>query len=485
MPENNVKQDLVRDINPTRLTALEKVAMPQDPEAEMSVLSAMMYDEDARSECIVRLTEEDFYTPSNRYIFKAIKTLFERNSAVDPLSVSDTLKSNRELEKAGGPNRIAELGGDPLARVGWQYHADMLHRDKTLRKMISAAAQISALAYDAPEDTKEVVDAAQKLIFDVTNADVSRSEQPISDIMGNLYRELAENANKSETELGIETGFPSVDAALLGLRPGQMIVVGARPGVGKTSFALNLAVQAAAKGASVAFFSLEMSKTEIAQRLLAASSRVSLTSIRSAKIAPDDWPRLAAASSAISNLDVMIDDTPGITVTEIRAKARRMLHGKKKGVVIIDYLQLLSPPSGQRRADSRATEVSEMSRGIKIMAKDLQVPVVALSQLNRTLENRTDKRPQLSDLRESGAIEQDADIVILLDRSMNEEEAAREKRPDIGVTNLIIAKNRSGSLADISLTFVGSSTKFVEVVSGYDDADGIAKQQEETGAYAQ
>ena len=473
------------EMNPTQLTALKNASMPQDSDAEFSILSAMILSEEIRGECLIRLSSEDFYIPSNQIIFEAIKSLFDNNKPVDVISLADHLKSNGKLERAGGAVRLAELGNNPLAMVGWENHAVMLHRDTTLRKMISASAKISALAFNAPEDTKEVVDQAEKLIFDVTNADVSRSEQPISDIMGNLYRELAENANKSETELGVETGFPSVDAALLGLRPGQMIVVGARPGVGKTSFALNLAVQAAAKGASVAFFSLEMSKTEIAQRLLAASSRVSLASIRSAKIAPDDWPRLAAASSAISNLDVMIDDTPGITVTEIRAKARRMLHGKKKGVVIIDYLQLLSPPSGQRRADSRATEVSEMSRGIKIMAKDLQVPVVALSQLNRTLENRTDKRPQLSDLRESGAIEQDADIVILLDRSMNEEEAAREKRPDIGVTNLIIAKNRSGSLADISLTFVGSSTKFVEVVSGYDDADGIAKQQEETGAYTQ
>lgn len=469
--------EIVDEINPTRLNALEKVAMPQDPEAEMSVLSAMMNDEEARAECLIRLTEEDFYTPSNRCIFNAISFLFNHNNAVDPLSVSDTLKSKGELEKAGGPERIAELGGDPLARVGWQYHAEMLHRDKTLRKMISASAQISALAYDAPEDTKEVVDAAQKLIFDVTNSDVSESEQPISAVMNNLYQELSDNANKSKVELGVQTGFPSVDAVLLGLRPGQMVVVGARPGVGKTSFALNLAVQAAATGANVAFFSLEMSKMEIAQRLLASSSRVSLTSIRSAKIAPDDWPRLAAASAAISNLDIMIDDTPGITVTEIRAKARRMLHNKPKGIIVIDYLQLLSPPANQRRADNRATEVSEMSRGIKIMAKDLKVPVIALSQLNRTLENRTGKRPQLSDLRESGAIEQDADIVILLDRSMNEDEASRNDRPDMGITNLIIAKNRSGSLADISLTFVGSSTKFVEVIEGYDDADALPARE--------
>ena len=219
--------------------------------------------------------------------------------------------------------------------------------------------------------------------------------------------------------------------------------------------------------------------------MLSAHARISLSDIRGARIKGNQWSQIIGATTDLSALDIMIDDTPGTTVTEIRAKSRRMLRGKEKGIVLVDYLQLLSPPSGARRTDSRATEVSEMSRGIKIMAKDLQVPVVALSQLNRTLENRTDKRPQLSDLRESGAIEQDADIVILLDRSMNEEEAAREKRPDIGVTNLIIAKNRSGSLADISLTFVGSSTKFVEVVSGYDDADGIAKQQEETGAYAQ
>jgi replicative DNA helicase len=288
--------------------------------------------------------------------------------------------------------------------------------------------------------------------------------------MEDLYNELGEMAAQDEKFLGVQTGFPGIDKQLLGLRAGQMIVVGARPGVGKTSFALNLAVNAAANGTTVAFFSLEMSKVEIAQRLLAAQARVSLQDIRAANIRDNQWQQLLQATVDLSHLDIMIDDTPGTTVTEVRAKARRMLHGKEKNaLVILDYLQLVSPPSGGRRSDSRATEVSEMSRGIKIMAKDLGVPVVALSQLSRQVESRTGKTPHLSDLRESGAIEQDADIVILLDRSMTDEEAARDDRPDKDVTNFIIAKNRSGPLGVVPLTFLPGSTKFVEVDTHHEE----------------
>ena len=286
--------------------------------------------------------------------------------------------------------------------------------------------------------------------------------------MGDLYEQLGEMSSKGENSFGIKTGYKGIDKALQGMRPGQMIVVGARPGVGKTSFALNLCINAAASGASVIFFSLEMSKVEIAQRLLSATASIPLSDIRGAHIQNNQWPTLLEATGQLSNLDVQIDDTAGTTVTEIRAKARRLLHDKKNGLIIVDYLQLISPPPSRRRSDNRATEVSEMSRGLKIMAKDLNVPVVALSQLNRTVEGRTGKRPQLSDLRESGAIEQDADIVILLDRSTSPEEAQRKDRPPEGVTQFIIAKNRSGPLTTVDLTFLANSTKFVEV---YNQAD--------------
>ena len=440
------------DINPTQMTATSDVAMPQDPEAESSVLSAMMISQDVLQECLIELEPDDFYIPSNRKIYLAMREMFERNMAVDTISLADFLKSQGELERVGGRPYLLDLGNNSLALVGWRRHVEMLRRDSTLRRMISAAAQITALAYDAPEDTKEVVDRAEK-----------------GSIMSDLFDQLSDMCENQTAELGVKTGFPTIDSKLLGLRAGQMIVIGARPGVGKTSFALNLAVNAAFNGASVAFFSLEMSKIEIAQRLLSAQSGVGLQEIRSAHIQNDQWPELIRGTDELSGLDIMIDDTPGTTVTEIRAKARRMLHGKKLGLVVVDYLQLLSPPAGMRRADSRATEVSEMSRGIKIMAKDLECPVIALSQLSRRVTERTGKRPELSDLRESGAIEQDADIVILLDRSMDEEEAARDDRPDMGVTNFIIAKNRSGALGDVPLTFVGNKTKFLEVTTRYDD----------------
>ena len=444
--------------------------MPQDTAAEASVLSAMLLSPDVLQDALVELSPDDFYVPSNRTIFLAMRDLFDRSQPVDPISLADYLKSEGELAKVGGSTYLLELSGNSFALATWRHHAEILRRDSTLRKIIQASTKVTALAYDAPEDTKEVVDQAEKLILNATDSDIKSNYSTLETVMEDLYNELGEMAAQDEKFLGVQTGFPGIDKQLLGLRAGQMIVVGARPGVGKTSFALNLAVNAAANGTTVAFFSLEMSKVEIAQRLLAAQARVSLQDIRAANIRDNQWQQLLQATVDLSHLDIMIDDTPGTTVTEVRAKARRMLHGKEKNaLVILDYLQLVSPPSGGRRSDSRATEVSEMSRGIKIMAKDLGVPVVALSQLSRQVESRTGKTPQLSDLRESGAIEQDADIVILLDRSMTDEEAARDDRPDKDVTNFIIAKNRSGPLGVVPLTFLPGSTKFVEVDTHHEE----------------
>ncbi|MBF0929828.1 MAG: AAA family ATPase, partial [Atopobium sp.] len=278
------------EMNPTQLTALENASMPQDSDAEFSILSAMILSEEIRGECLIRLSSEDFYIPSNQIIFEAIKSLFDNNKPVDVISLADHLKSNGKFERAGGAVRLAELGNNPLAMVGWENHAVMLHRDTTLRKMISASAKISALAYNAPEDTKEVVDQAEKLIFDVTNRDVQQSEQGIEDIMTDLFEELQQNAGKDASELGVQTGFATLDNLFQGLRPGQMVVIGARPGVGKTSFALSMAYNAAVSGATVALFSLEMSKIEIAQRLLASESKVDLQTIRSSNIRNEQWP---------------------------------------------------------------------------------------------------------------------------------------------------------------------------------------------------
>lgn len=455
--------DVNFEINPTRATLNHTGAMPQDASAEQSVLSAMLLSTDVFQECLLEVADNDFYLPANRKIFQTMRRLFDNNQPVDPVTLADALKSDGELERVGGMGYLLDLVNAPFALTSWRHHIEILRRDATLRQMIAASAQISALAFDAPEDTKEVVDQAERMLLSVTDRGVRSSYSTLQEIMEQLYNDLGEQAENHTDTMGVETGFRGLDERLLGLRGGQMVVFGARPGVGKTSFCLNLAVNAAEDGATVAFFSLEMSKVEIAQRLLSSRSLIKLMDIRSANIRPNQWPQILEATEDLRQLDILIDDTPGTTVTEIRAKARRMLHGKEKGIVIIDYLQLLSTPAGANRNDNRATQVGEMSRGIKIMAKDLDVPVVALSQLNREVEGRTGKRPQLSDLRESGSIEQDADIVILLDRSMTPEEAERNDRPDQGITQFIIAKNRSGPLATVDMRFDGETIKFYEV----------------------
>lgn len=450
----------MEEINPVLAKVDPNRGMPNDPMAERSVLSAMLMSEEALQYCLVEVCEDDFYQPSNRRIYHAMRELFDEGTVVSQVTVADKLRSNGELELVGSYSYVMDLAGDALAIAGYAKHADIMRRTSILRQMISACAQISALAFSAPDDTREVVDQAERMLLSVTDRSVRSDYKTLSEMMMRLYESLDSDMPRD----GVKTGFHGIDSRLIGMMPGQMIVVGARPGVGKTSFCLNLATSAAESGVTVALFSLEMSDEEVAQRLLSSRSSIPLANIRSGEIGDEQWTQIIDATEHLQGLDMLVDDTPGTTVTEIRAKARRMLHGKPKGIVIVDYLQLLSSTS---RADNRAAAVGEMSRGLKIMAKELGVPVIALSQLNRGVEGRPKKRPQLSDLRESGAIEQDADVVILLDRSMTPEEAQEKDRPDDGVTNLIIAKNRSGPLGTVKTRFDGSTTRFYEIDDRY------------------
>ncbi len=436
--------------------------LPNNVEAEAYVLAAMLQTPEVVEEAIVELRPDDFFRPIHRTLFTAMRDMHEKSIPVDTISLLDYLQSIDKLEAAGGEAYLVELEGIVISLLNWQHHASVVRRDAMLREIIGATNQINALAYDAPTDTKEVIERAESMLLSVTEREVKSSYRTLTDFMIEAYNEAEEVCAAGGQAAGVPTGFPSLDRMLMGFREGQLVIIGARPAVGKTSFALNLALNAAAAGYTVGFFSLEMSGKEIAQRLICAHAMLSISDFRMGRISPEQWANINEATQELAKLDILIDDTPGTTVTEIRAKSRRMLHNKEKAIIILDYLQLVSPPAG-RRAESRTVEVSEMSRGLKIMAKELKIPLIALSQLSRQVESRTGKRPQLSDLRESGSIEQDADIVMFLDRSADESEAAREDRPDEGVTRIVVAKNRSGPIGDVDLMFLPASTKFYEL----------------------
>lgn len=436
--------------------------LPNNPDAEANVLSAMLLSNEVVEEALTELLPDDFYRPMNKALFETMHDMYDRSMPIDSITLIDYLNSENKLQEVGGEAYILELMGQTLSLVNWQHHASIVRRDAMLREIIGATNQINQLAYNAPTDTKEVVERAESMLLSVTDREVKNAYKPLNDFLIEAFNEAKEVCEAGGVAAGVPTGYPSLDRMLMGLREGQLVIIGARPAVGKTSFALNLALNAASEGYTVAFFSLEMSGKEIAQRFICAHAQVSMSNFRTGKISPQEWANIGQAAEDLSSLDILIDDTPGITVTEIRAKARRMLHNKEKAIIILDYLQLVSPPAG-RRAESRTVEVSEMSRALKIMAKELGVPVISLSQLSRAVESRTGKRPQLSDLRESGSIEQDADIVMFLDRSSNEQEAGREDRPPEGITRIIVAKNRSGPIGDVDLVFLAASTKFYEL----------------------
>lgn len=451
---------------PAAVDPATRAQLPQNIEAEQSVLAACMLDTEAVEELVLRLKAENFFRPAHRIIFESIYDLTLRRIPVDPISLADTLQAKGQLEAVGGRAYLVELADNTFALTNWQRHAEIVKRTAILRELVYAAAQINALAYDAPDDLNEVVEEAEKTLFNVTEKRVSSSFTRMDTLLTEAFEEITKLSEQKSHMAGVPTGFKDADDLFHGLRGGDLVILAARPGVGKTSFALNLAVNAAKSGAAVAFFSLEMSTGQLVQRILCAEARVSLSKIRGGFVSEGDWSAIADAMNSLSHLELYIDDSPGLSILEARAKARRELRhasGAGKGLIIVDYLQLMQPPQ-TRRDGNRAVEVGEISRGLKILAKEMDMPVIALSQLSRAVEMRGKKRPMLSDLRESGSIEQDADIVMFIDRSMDEMEAESEDRPDLGTAELIVAKHRNGPTRDITLAFNPEYTKFMDFV---------------------
>ncbi len=444
----------------TRASSAQK-EIPQNIEAEKSVLAACMLSQNALDEIATRLVPENFFRPAHQLIFTGIMDLHTRNLPVDQISLAENLRASGQLEAAGGKTYLLELADNSFALTNWLTHADIVKRISVLRDLIYASAEITALAYDAPDNLDEVVEEAEKSLFKVTEKRVSSSFAQIDTLLENAFAEITTLAEQKSHMAGVPTGFKDVDALFHGFRPGDLIILAARPGVGKTALALNMAVNAAKAGYPTTFFSLEMSASQLVQRIMCSEAKIDLAKVRNGFMVEQDWQALADAIGRLSQLELYIDDTPALSILEARAKARRELRDKKQGFIVVDYLQLMNPPA-TRRQDSRAVEVGEISRGLKVLAKEMNMPVLALSQLSRAVEQRgkRDKRPQLSDLRESGSIEQDADIVMFIDRALNQMEAEEDGRPEAGTANLIVAKHRNGPTRDITLSWAAESTTF-------------------------
>ncbi|MDR2106105.1 MAG: replicative DNA helicase [Coriobacteriales bacterium] len=431
--------------------------LPNNFDAEQAVLAAMILDSDIVDEVLARIDSEVFYRPAHQKIFEAMVELSQRHIPIDQLSLAERLEARGELKEVGDKPYIIELANNDYALFNWEHHVDIIKREALLRDLINAARAILSLGFSNTDDTSEVVEEAEKLIFNVTNRKIDSTFVPIKNLLHEAVAVLETMATNESHLLGVPTGFTDLDRLLAGMRGGDFIVLAARPGVGKTSLALNMAINAAQAGATVAFFSLEMPAVQLTQRILSSEASVEAKKMRSGSLASSDWPNIIETCSALNDHEFYIDDTPGLSLTELRAKARRQLHNAKQGLIVVDYLQLMQDKG--RSQQDRWVAVGEISRGLKILAKELNVPILALSQLSRAVEARGNKRPQLSDLRESGNIEQDADVVMFIDRVVSEKETG-DDRPSVGMAKLIIGKNRNGPTLDIDLHYDADYTRF-------------------------
>ena len=431
---------------------------PQDVEAEQAVLGSTLTDQDAVIAAIETLRPEDFYREDNKIIFEAIMNIYNRAEPIDIITLKAELSSMGKLDSVGGLEYIVQLPDKVPTTANVERYIKIVEEKSMLRKLVKTANEIISLGYDETENVEDIMDTAEKKIFDVMQRKNQKGYTAIKDILVESFTQLEELYNQKQHVTGVPTGFIELDNRTAGLHGSELILIAARPAMGKTAFALNIGTYAATRAnVPVAIFSLEMSKEQLGNRILCSEALVDSNKVRTGKLEDEEWAKLAETSGELSNAEIYVDDTPGISVMEIRAKCRKLKLEKNIGLVIIDYLQLIQG-SGKRGA-SREQEISEISRSLKILAKEINVPVIALSQLSRAVEGRPDHRPMLSDLRESGAIEQDADTVMFLYRDDYYNEDSEKKN----IAEVIIAKQRSGSTGTVELAWLGNYTKFANL----------------------
>lgn len=439
---------------------------PQSLEAEQAVLGAIIIEGESITKAIDILTPQDFYRESHRKIYTAMLELFSKNEPIDLITLTDHLKDKGELDSAGGLSYLSNLATVVPTSANIRYHAKLVREKAMLRSLIRACTEIVTKVYEEPEDAEEMIDYAERSIFEISERRMDTNFYQMKDVVKHTFKIIESMYEKKAVITGVPSGFKDLDELTSGFQPGDLIIIGGRPGMGKTAFALNIAQHLGVElGEPVAFFSLEMSKEQVAMRLLSSIAMVNSSSLRKGFISKRDWEKITDAAVKLADAPIYIDDSSQMSVLEVKAKARRLKMEKGKlSLIIIDYLQLMR---GRVTYDRREQEISEISRSLKAMAKELKVPVIALSQLNRSVEKTQDRRPTLANLRESGAIEQDADVIIFLYR----DEMYKKDTKNKGKAEIIVAKQRNGPTDTVYLTFLSDYTRFLDYTDKYSGAE--------------
>ena len=429
---------------------------PNSIEAEISVLGALLLSSDAANIALEKLHADDFYRPSHQAIFEAVSTLFNANEPIDAVTVTEALRRSEMLERVGGVGYLTELIDQVPTTSNIEHYAGIVDEHALRRRLMRVGGDVVTIATHMAEPIQEVLDQAEQAVFQVAERRVGDGLAPIDPLLGPAI-EQAEERNRQGSEVtGLQTGFRDLDRRLAGLHPTNLLIVAARPAMGKTALALNIAQKVAVQGEPVAVFSLEMSREEVVTRMLCAEGRIDSQRLRTGRLTESDFTKLSNAASVLYKRPIYVDDSPGLTVTEIRAKCRRMRRRPGLSLVIVDYLQLMSSAQGENRQQ----EIATISRSLKNLARELNVPIIAISQLNRSLETREDKRPRLADLRESGSLEQDADVVMFIYRHEYYHPEAVETK---GTAEVQIAKHRQGATGRIEMTFLPEFTLFSDM----------------------
>ncbi len=436
--------------------SLEKT-LPNNLEAERSILGAVLLDDKAVLTVFEILKSQDFYLESHRRIFEKMLQLMNNSRPIDLVTLKDELQRANEIESVGGSAYLAGLTDGLPRAMNIEHYARIVKEKSTLRRLIQISSETMARSYQDEDSAEEVLQQVEKAIFDIAGQQFHTSFLPIAPIVSDVFKEIEELSNRKATVTGLETGFVDLDKMTAGLHPSDLIIIAARPGLGKTSLCLNIAEHVGIRlRKSVGIFSLEMSKEQLVKRLLCAESRIDAHRINTGYLSKEDWNRLSRASGELSETRVFIDDTASVTIPELRSKARRLSLEHGLDLIMVDYLQLMS--GSNQRYENRTQEISQVSRGLKAIAKELSIPVIAVSQLSRAIESRTGehRKPQLSDLRESGSIEQDADLVMFIYR----EEMVNPTEENSGLAELIVGKQRNGPVGSVHLAFSKQFTRF-------------------------